>query len=185
MVLTADRALLAVSRENNTLEIWKTDTFAQVLAIPGHRNLDLRNLHWLEPENKLSKLGNTENVLNYTRLKNGKTTKNVARRLVSTGLNGLITEWDLSLNKPKSKYNCHCAIWDSVLLGKYLYVACEDGSIRLVKIKKEKIELVKMLVKSSASCLSISVAETMKATPKKSISKKIKKSDDDSSSESE
>ena len=57
MALSADKALLAVSRENNSLEIWKTDTFAQLFTIPGHRNLDHRNLHWLEPENKLAKLG--------------------------------------------------------------------------------------------------------------------------------
>ena len=181
MALTQDRALLAVSRENNSLEIWKADSFTQILNIPGHRNLDIRNLHWLEPENTK---GSNQNVLTYTRLKNGKTIKNVPRRLISTGLNGLITEWDLTQNKPKSKYNCHCAIWDSVLSGKFIYVACEDGSIRVLKIKKNKIELIKMLVKSSSSCLSIAVVEEMKKEKTKKTKRSKTNSDDESDDQS-
>jgi WD40 repeat protein len=49
------------------------------------------------------------------------------------------------------------------MVGKFAYVACEDGSIRVLKVKKTKIELVKMLVKSSASCLSLAVASLVEA----------------------
>ena len=34
------------------------------------------------------------------------------RRLVSSGLNGLLIEWDLLTKKPKSKFNANSAIWD-------------------------------------------------------------------------
>ena len=58
------------------------------------------------------------------------------------------------------------------MLGKYIYVACEDGSIRILKVKKKSIELIKMLVKSTASCLSIDVIEEPKhIKPKKTIVK--------------
>lgn len=104
------------------------------------------------------------------------------RRLVSTSLNGLVIEWDLQGKNIKSKYNCHCAIWDSKMLGKFLYVACEDGSIRILKVKKQKIELVKMLVKSSASCLSIDVVQDAPKEEKIKKTKKTKKDNSDSES---
>jgi WD40 repeat protein len=72
MVLSSDGTLLAVGRENKSIEIWKTDTFAQLLVIPGHKNVDLRSIHWLEPEaTKKASKGN--NPLYYDRLKGGKT----------------------------------------------------------------------------------------------------------------
>jgi hypothetical protein len=49
MCLSKDKAVLAVARENKSIEIWKTDTFAQLLVIPGHKNVDIRNIHWVEP----------------------------------------------------------------------------------------------------------------------------------------
>lgn len=81
-------------------------------------------------------------MLYYQRNKNGKIL-NKKRRLITSGLNGMVIEWDLLSKVPKSKYNCHCAIWDSIMIGKYIYLACEDGSIRVLKVKKSKIELVK------------------------------------------
>ena len=67
------------------------------------------------------------------------------------------------------------------MLGKFLYVACEDGSIRILKIKKQKIELVKMFVKSTASCLSIDVV----AAPKEEKAKKAPKAQKEQTSDSE
>jgi len=98
----------------------------------------------------------SKNLMYFQRAKDGQMLQK-KRRLVSTSLNGLVVEWNLQTKNIKSKYNCNCAIWSSKMLGKFLYVACEDGSIRILKVKKQKIELVKMFVKSTASCLSIDV----------------------------
>jgi len=49
MAFTYDKKLLAVSRGNNQIEIWEVATFTQILVIPGHKNVDARNLHWIEP----------------------------------------------------------------------------------------------------------------------------------------
>ena len=38
-----------------------------------------------------------------------------------------------------------------------MYLACEDGTIKLAKVKKEKIELVKHLPKINSNCLSLAV----------------------------
>lgn len=57
--------------------------------------------------------------------------------------------------KPRAKYACHSAIWDSKMDGKNLYLACEDGTIKIVKIKKSRIDLVKTIVKVDSRCLSL------------------------------
>ena len=130
----------------------------------------MRNIHWLEAGSTSSIGDDSKNLLYYQREKDGKMLQK-KRRLVSTSLNGLVVEWDLQEKNIKSKYNCHCAIWDSKMLGKFMYVACEDGSIRILKVKKQKIELVKMFVKSTASCLSIDVVQA----PKEEKAKKAPK----------
>ena len=52
---------------------------------------------------------------------------------------------------PKSKLNVHASIWDSKMHGKFAYLACEDGSVKIVKVKKTKIEMVRSLIKISDS----------------------------------
>ena len=160
MSLSSDGLLLAVGRENRSIEIWKTDTFTQLVVIPGHKNVDLRNLHWVEPGSNKKRA--QENPLYYNRVKGGKTIQK-KRRLVSTSLNGLVIEWDLFTLAPKSKYQAHGAIWDSKVSQKFMFVACEDGSVKILKIKKTKIEMVKLFVKSSSACLSLALVHSEKS----------------------
>ena len=86
------------------------------------------------------------------------------RRLISTSLNGLVIEWDLYTLAPKSKYQAHGAIWDSQISEKFCFVSCEDGSIKILKIKKTKIEMVKLFVKSSSACLSLALVLSEKSS---------------------
>jgi hypothetical protein len=67
----------------------------------------------------------------------------------------MMIEWDFRTCLPKSRYSAGGAIWDSKVTGKFCYLACEDGTIRIVKIKKRSIELVKILMKAESSCLSL------------------------------
>ena len=48
MAITSDKKLLAVARENNSIEIWLKETWVQLLVIPGNKNCAIRNIHWLE-----------------------------------------------------------------------------------------------------------------------------------------
>jgi hypothetical protein len=73
--------------------------------------------------------------------------KEKKRRLITTGLNGHVIEWNLQTLMPKAKYNANSAIWDSKIHGKYIYLACEDGTVKILKIKKSKIEFVRSLAK--------------------------------------
>ena len=66
------------------------------------------------------------------------------RRVITTGLNGQVLEWDLLSGKVLAKFSTHSAIWDSKQLNtpqnaKLMALACEDGSIKIVKIKKGAI----------------------------------------------
>lgn len=128
--------------------------------LPGNKNCDIRNIHWLEPKS-VKKAADLANPLYY------KTTSNVMkkRRLITTGLNGLVIEWDMLTMKPRAKFATHSAILDSKLHGKNLYLACEDGTIKIVKIKKTRIDLVKTMVKVDSKCLSLAF-DTSAAEPK-------------------
>ena len=67
----------------------------------------------------------------------------------------MVIEWDLAGMCPRSKYATHTSIWDSKMIGKYIYLACEDGTIKILKIKKSRIDLVRTLVRVDQKCLSL------------------------------
>ena len=71
MALSHDSRLLAVGRENKSIEIWKSDTFAQLTIIPGNQNVDLRNLHWIE-HSAVATQNSCGNPLYYLRTKGKK-----------------------------------------------------------------------------------------------------------------
>ena len=50
MAVSVDKKLIAVARENNSIEIWLRDTWVQLMVIPGNKNVAIRNIHWLEKQ---------------------------------------------------------------------------------------------------------------------------------------
>lgn len=64
--------------------------------------------------------------------------------------------------------------------GKYIYLATEDGSIKILKVKKTKIDFVRTLVKVESKCLSIELVIDPKAS-EKSLVKSLYAGYDDSS----
>jgi U3 small nucleolar RNA-associated protein 4 len=124
-------------------------------------------LHWLEPEAAVfdAKAAKDTNPF-YYRTQSGTFKK---RRLISTGLNGQVIEWNLQTQAPRAKYNAHAAIWDSKMHGKFIYLAAEDGSVKILKVKKTKIELVRGLVKvsdSKALSIELVIGQKQKADEK-------------------
>ena len=150
MSLSSDRKLIAICRENCSIEIWLRSTWTQLLVIPGNKNCPIRNIHWLESRPARGQEVKSDDNPLYC---NGE-----ARRLITTGLNGVVIEWDMLTKGVKAKHTVHAAIWHSELRGKILYLACEDGSIKLVKVKKEKIELLKTMIRADSKCLSLAIS---------------------------
>ena len=102
------------------------------MVIPGNKLCAIRNVHWLEKSAASS--GSEGNPL----MVGGQ-----SRRLITTGLNGVVIEWDLLTQEAKTKHSVNAAIWCSKIVGKNLYLACEDGTIKLLKVKKDNIELAR------------------------------------------
>ena len=151
MALSCDRRLLAISRENCSIEIWLRTSWVQLLVIPGNKNCAIRNINWLEKKAAQDEeVVPDDNPLFY----NGE-----PRRLITTGLNGVVIEWDMLTKGIKAKHAVQTPIWHSELRGKMLYLACEDGSIKLVKVKKERIELHKSLIRVESKCLSLAISK--------------------------
>jgi hypothetical protein len=94
---------MALGRENNSLEFWacQNEDWTQLLLLEGIKNCDIRNLHWVLDWDTDSTSSQEENYFYYLPEKGGKEKK---RRIVSTGLNGAIVEWDLVSRQPRSKY---------------------------------------------------------------------------------
>lgn len=66
-------------------------------------------------------------------------------------MNGLITEWSLDTGVIKSKlFTGGGAIWSAKFDRKFGYLASEDGAIRIIKVKKRRIELIKQFSKTES-----------------------------------
>ena len=74
--LNNDKSILAVGRSDNSIELWTTDSWIQILKIQGNKNIDIRRLYLLETNPK----SNTIDGL----------------RLFSLGLNGFVIEWSIN-----------------------------------------------------------------------------------------
>ena len=84
MAKSCDGKLLAIARANCSIEIWLLPSWTQLLVIPGNKNCEIRNIHWYEKSGK-------DSVPDSNPLyRCGQ-----PRRLLTTGLNGVIIEWDL------------------------------------------------------------------------------------------
>lgn len=79
--------------------------------------------------------------------------------MLTTGLNGYLLEWNILDGTVKTKFNANAAIWNSQLVGKHMYLACEDGSIKIVKVKKDSFVLLRTLQRTETRCLSLQVSQ--------------------------
>jgi WD40 repeat protein len=147
MCISPEKKFIAVGRLDGSIEVWTSDTWIQLIKVPGIQgkkelilDCDLRKIFF----KKIKKEENTDNLNNL--------------RLFSTGLNGYVIEWCLIENKPKLIYENpgESAIWDCDLINnKFLLIACEDGSPRSLQIKKNIILLNKQFSKQNTKILSI------------------------------
>lgn len=48
------------------------------------------------------------------------------------------------------------------MVGKNLYLACEDGSIKTIRVRKDSIELARQALKAESRCLSLEVSADQK-----------------------
>ena len=134
--------LLCLCRSDNSIEIWTTNSWIQLIKFPGLKNIQTRRV-WLISKNN-NKNSNTNNILN-------------SLRLFSIGLNGYFIEWSFETLLPKFTYkNPGGAIWDFQIKNKVCLLSSNDGSIRIIQIKKNEAPyLIKQYEKTQSKILSI------------------------------
>jgi hypothetical protein len=81
LYLLENSNLLALARADNTIEIWTTTTWIQLVKIYGLKNCPIRKVFMIQKEA-------TQNIM-----------ENL--RLFSVGLNGYLIEWSLINLQPK------------------------------------------------------------------------------------
>ena len=130
--------LLALCRSDNTIEIWKTDTWIQLYKFPGLKNIQTRRV-WLTYKNSLT---TNSDIFNYL-------------RLFSIGLSGYFIEWDFKTLLPKYLYKNSSAIWDFKIKNKLCLLASYDGKVGIIKIKKNENPFLVKSVSTRDQILSI------------------------------
>lgn len=132
--------LLALCRSNNSIELWTTNSWIQLLKIPGLKSLQTRRIFLYLKKNE----DEYNNILDKI-------------RLFTCGLNGYLVEWSLINSMPKFTYkNPGGCIWDIQFNEKICLIASNDGTPRAVKIKKNSDPyLIKQYAKSDSRVLSI------------------------------
>uniref|UniRef100_A0A3Q1FZ43 UTP4 small subunit processome component n=1 Tax=Acanthochromis polyacanthus TaxID=80966 RepID=A0A3Q1FZ43_9TELE len=121
---------LAVARADGSVEIFNfSDNYFQEKVIPGRDGRAVEALCW------------------------------VGQRLFSAGLNGEITEYDLENLKPQYVIEAYGGpIWTISCnnQGTHLAVGCEDGTVKLFEILKEKIQFQRNLDRQKNRIISLS-----------------------------
>lgn len=79
--------LLAVGRSDNTIEIWNTDTWVQLIKINGTQSINIKKVFMIKKERK----GQEKNLF-------------ANLRLFSIGTNGYLIEWSIHTGEPRVKY---------------------------------------------------------------------------------
>ena len=101
---TSDGKLIAVARADASIEIWLRNSWSQIATIPGNQHAVARNLFWFEQ----GKSSAVDANLLYS---GGK-----KRRLITTGLNGQVIEWNILDGTIRNKFSANAAIWDAQLI---------------------------------------------------------------------
>ncbi|XP_067276363.1 U3 small nucleolar RNA-associated protein 4 homolog [Pseudorasbora parva] len=121
---------LAVARMDGSVEIFHTsDRFFQEKIIPGREQCGTEGLTW------------------------------VGERLFSAGLNGEITEYDLTNQRVKYTIDAYGGpIWAITgnQQGTHLAVGCEDGTVKLFEVNEDKIQYERNLDRQKGRITSLS-----------------------------
>ncbi|XP_051580031.1 U3 small nucleolar RNA-associated protein 4 homolog [Myxocyprinus asiaticus] len=121
---------MAVARMDGSVEIFHcSDNFFQEKIIPGREQCGLEALSW------------------------------VGERLFSAGLNGEITEYDLTNQKARYTVDAYGGpVWviTGNQQGTHLAVGCEDGTVKLFEVNEDKIQFERNLDRQKGRIISLS-----------------------------
>lgn len=126
----AQNEKMAVAKMDGSVEIYDcSDNFFQEKVVPGREQCGIEALSW------------------------------VGDRLFSAGLNGEITEYDLTNQKVKYTIDAYGGpIWTITgnKQGTHLAVGCEDGNVKLFEVNGDKIQFERNLMRQKGRIISLS-----------------------------
>uniref|UniRef100_A0A8C1BJA9 UTP4 small subunit processome component n=1 Tax=Cyprinus carpio carpio TaxID=630221 RepID=A0A8C1BJA9_CYPCA len=130
LAFNRDIERIAVARMDGSVEVFHcSDRFFQEKIIPGREQCGIEGLSW------------------------------VGERLFSAGLNGGITEYDLTNQKVKYTVDAYGGpIWTIAgnQQGTHLAVGCEDGTVKLFEVNEDKIQFERNLDRQKSRIISLS-----------------------------
>jgi U3 small nucleolar RNA-associated protein 4 len=129
---------VALARETGDLEIYDTTDWRCTARVPGHDGAAVSCLAWCAPYN----LDADDDDSGGGGAGSNSSSEAVACRLLSAGLDGQITEWDLSTLRPKGATDSHGgSVWAMAAepaprkgAPQRVAVACDDGCVRLLTL---------------------------------------------------
>lgn len=100
----------------------------------GHPEMDIRGILWIEPNEIEPDIPENPYYL-------ATESKEKKRRLVTVSLSGHVVEWDLVHRSMLHTYQSPGGpIFSAVADHKNLFLACADGSMHVVRLKKKGFE---------------------------------------------
>jgi U3 small nucleolar RNA-associated protein 4 len=149
--------LLACGRENGDIDIWDPrEGWYLKKTIPGGSNQSVETVVWSH-QNVITE-DEDENLTPKEREKLLKQQLLLEPRLFISGLNGLITEYDIHTLLPKNEVSSNGGpVWCAAVnhKGTILAVGCEDGCIRLFDIADGNLEYLRSLDRQDGRILSL------------------------------
>ncbi|KAI9031291.1 WD40-repeat-containing domain protein [Hyaloraphidium curvatum] len=155
------RPLLACGRANGDIEIRApADDWHARKVIPGGTNYSIAGLCWLHQTEPLEDEDDDEDedMDGTVRAERSARLAALPPRLLSSGHNGWITEWDLDTLAPKRRLDSNGgAVWCLAPnhANTVLAVGCEDGTIRLFDVADGNLEFQRALDRVDARLLSL------------------------------
>lgn len=139
---------VALARETGDLEVYDTTDWRCTARVPGHDGAAVSSLTWCAPYDLVGEDDDDDDDIHVNSGGGGgsgagsSSSEAVACRLLSAGLDGQITEWDLSTLRPRGAADSHGgSVWamsaePSPRRGapQRVAVACDDGCVRLLTL---------------------------------------------------
>ncbi|KAI8619181.1 WD40-repeat-containing domain protein [Chytriomyces sp. MP71] len=172
LAYNADSHRIACARANGDIEIWHATTWTLERTIPGIvGGGSIESLVWVgeqeeededdDEEVEEDRDGSPPNVNGHNRHSNH--IRAPKTRLLSAGLDGYVTEWDLVALAPKNRVESGGgAVWSMAVdvKGRRVALGCEDGCVRVFDVTLESLMFVASCDRQDGRILSVAYHPT-------------------------
>ncbi|KAJ3316223.1 U3 small nucleolar RNA-associated protein, partial [Blyttiomyces sp. JEL0837] len=196
--LNGGKVLLACARANGDIEIWNPFRWHMERMIPGNPDATIESIVWVQTpqdsgndqtaededdemdDDDLETKAAKESSKKTSTATKSKASSSSEPRLMTAGLDGFITEWDLISLSPLNKVESGGgAIWCMAVSpkGDELAVGCEDGCVRVFKVGNkvgDPVEYKKTFDRQDDSCIRIYSSQSKRCVSRMTVDTKAR-----------